>query len=256
MSVPEPPVWPSAVGWACGPGPAGRHHCAFCPAEQTFDQSSGTWASLSKIITLCNRAEFRPGQESVPIMKVQQRHQVPLSVLSWRLSRRAGAAASPTRQPEGLLPRLPGLAASETPRKRTRAPPALCRAALLGKVKVPFSDVPHFLISDVIRVSLLHKCLPLEFKIQMDRDGGTDVRTRVFFLATGAVGGPGICKTLTLPLSGSPLNEPLTLCTPDFSLFLHGFFLFPFLFAFLPESAHQFSFWTSHFSTSIFRILT
>uniref|UniRef100_A0A9L0JX19 Sodium/potassium-transporting ATPase subunit alpha n=1 Tax=Equus asinus TaxID=9793 RepID=A0A9L0JX19_EQUAS len=34
-----------------------------------FDQSSGTWASLSKIITLCNRAEFRPGQESVPIMK-------------------------------------------------------------------------------------------------------------------------------------------------------------------------------------------
>ncbi|KAF6375972.1 ATPase H+/K+ transporting non-gastric alpha2 subunit [Rhinolophus ferrumequinum] len=38
-------------------------------SKQTFDQSSGTWASLSKIITLCNRAEFRPGQESVPIMK-------------------------------------------------------------------------------------------------------------------------------------------------------------------------------------------
>ncbi|XP_036084333.1 potassium-transporting ATPase alpha chain 2 isoform X2 [Rousettus aegyptiacus] len=38
-------------------------------SEQNFDQSSGTWASLSKIITLCNRAEFRPGQESVPIMK-------------------------------------------------------------------------------------------------------------------------------------------------------------------------------------------
>ncbi|XP_039729031.1 potassium-transporting ATPase alpha chain 2 [Pteropus medius] len=38
-------------------------------SEQTFDQSSGTWASLSKIITLCSRAEFRPGQESVPIMK-------------------------------------------------------------------------------------------------------------------------------------------------------------------------------------------
>ncbi|XP_036600930.1 potassium-transporting ATPase alpha chain 2 [Trichosurus vulpecula] len=36
---------------------------------QVFDQSSATWASLSKIITLCNRAEFRPGQESVPIMK-------------------------------------------------------------------------------------------------------------------------------------------------------------------------------------------
>lgn len=39
--------------------------------KQAFDQSSGTWASLSKIITLCNRAEFRPGQESVPIMKVR-----------------------------------------------------------------------------------------------------------------------------------------------------------------------------------------
>ncbi|XP_006146786.1 potassium-transporting ATPase alpha chain 2 [Tupaia chinensis] len=38
-------------------------------SNQVFDQSSGTWASLSKIITLCNRAEFKPGQESVPIMK-------------------------------------------------------------------------------------------------------------------------------------------------------------------------------------------
>ncbi|KAL2770047.1 potassium-transporting ATPase alpha chain 2 isoform 1 [Daubentonia madagascariensis] len=38
-------------------------------SNQVFDQSSRTWASLSKIITLCNRAEFKPGQESVPIMK-------------------------------------------------------------------------------------------------------------------------------------------------------------------------------------------
>nr|XP_031321519.1 potassium-transporting ATPase alpha chain 2 [Camelus dromedarius] len=38
-------------------------------SNQAFDQSSATWASLSKIITLCNRAEFRPGQESVPVMK-------------------------------------------------------------------------------------------------------------------------------------------------------------------------------------------
>uniref|UniRef100_G1SSX6 Sodium/potassium-transporting ATPase subunit alpha n=1 Tax=Oryctolagus cuniculus TaxID=9986 RepID=G1SSX6_RABIT len=37
--------------------------------NQGFDQSSGTWTSLSKIIALCNRAEFKPGQESVPIMK-------------------------------------------------------------------------------------------------------------------------------------------------------------------------------------------
>ncbi|XP_011855374.1 PREDICTED: potassium-transporting ATPase alpha chain 2 [Mandrillus leucophaeus] len=38
-------------------------------SSQVFDQSSRTWASLSKIITLCNRAEFKPGQENVPIMK-------------------------------------------------------------------------------------------------------------------------------------------------------------------------------------------
>ncbi|XP_012415002.1 LOW QUALITY PROTEIN: potassium-transporting ATPase alpha chain 2-like [Trichechus manatus latirostris] len=38
-------------------------------SNQIFDQSSGTWTSLSKIITLCNRAEFKPGQENVPIMK-------------------------------------------------------------------------------------------------------------------------------------------------------------------------------------------
>uniref|UniRef100_A0A8D2MMI0 Sodium/potassium-transporting ATPase subunit alpha n=1 Tax=Zonotrichia albicollis TaxID=44394 RepID=A0A8D2MMI0_ZONAL len=36
---------------------------------QPFDQSSPTWTALSKIVTLCNRAEFRPGQENLPIMK-------------------------------------------------------------------------------------------------------------------------------------------------------------------------------------------
>ncbi|XP_026513695.1 potassium-transporting ATPase alpha chain 2 isoform X2 [Terrapene carolina triunguis] len=36
---------------------------------QSFDQSSQSWAILSKIVTLCNRAEFKPGQENVPIMK-------------------------------------------------------------------------------------------------------------------------------------------------------------------------------------------
>uniref|UniRef100_A0A8C3HRL6 Sodium/potassium-transporting ATPase subunit alpha n=1 Tax=Chrysemys picta bellii TaxID=8478 RepID=A0A8C3HRL6_CHRPI len=36
---------------------------------QSFDQSSQSWATLSKIVTLCNRAEFKPGQENVPIMK-------------------------------------------------------------------------------------------------------------------------------------------------------------------------------------------
>ncbi|XP_029428993.1 potassium-transporting ATPase alpha chain 2 [Rhinatrema bivittatum] len=38
-------------------------------ASHSFDQNSETWKALLKIVTLCNRAEFRPGQESVPIMK-------------------------------------------------------------------------------------------------------------------------------------------------------------------------------------------
>ncbi|XP_048418220.2 potassium-transporting ATPase alpha chain 2-like isoform X2 [Stegostoma tigrinum] len=38
-------------------------------SAQTFDQTSQTWAVLAKIIALCNRAEFKPGQEDVPIMK-------------------------------------------------------------------------------------------------------------------------------------------------------------------------------------------
>uniref|UniRef100_A0A8B9MRQ5 Sodium/potassium-transporting ATPase subunit alpha n=1 Tax=Accipiter nisus TaxID=211598 RepID=A0A8B9MRQ5_9AVES len=38
-------------------------------SKYPFDQSSPSWTALSKIVTLCNRAEFRPGQENLPIMK-------------------------------------------------------------------------------------------------------------------------------------------------------------------------------------------
>ncbi|KAK2510422.1 hypothetical protein Q9233_017756, partial [Columba guinea] len=37
---------------------------------QSFDQSSDTWAMLSRVVTLCNRAQFKPGQENVPVAKV------------------------------------------------------------------------------------------------------------------------------------------------------------------------------------------
>ncbi|KAM4728672.1 sodium/potassium-transporting ATPase subunit alpha-2 isoform 1-T1 [Anableps anableps] len=33
-----------------------------------FDKSSGTWASLSRVAGLCNRAVFKPGQENLPIL--------------------------------------------------------------------------------------------------------------------------------------------------------------------------------------------
>ncbi|XP_072122400.1 sodium/potassium-transporting ATPase subunit alpha-3 [Mobula birostris] len=35
----------------------------------SFDKSSITWASLSRIAALCNRATFKPGQENIPILK-------------------------------------------------------------------------------------------------------------------------------------------------------------------------------------------
>ncbi|XP_067909988.1 potassium-transporting ATPase alpha chain 2-like [Heterodontus francisci] len=38
-------------------------------SAQSFDQTSQTWTALAKIIALCNRAEFKPGQEDIPIMK-------------------------------------------------------------------------------------------------------------------------------------------------------------------------------------------
>uniref|UniRef100_A0A8B9NZ97 Sodium/potassium-transporting ATPase subunit alpha n=1 Tax=Apteryx owenii TaxID=8824 RepID=A0A8B9NZ97_APTOW len=36
---------------------------------QSFDQSSETWRALSRIVTLCNRAVFKPGQDNVPVAK-------------------------------------------------------------------------------------------------------------------------------------------------------------------------------------------
>uniref|UniRef100_A0A8V5GTS2 Sodium/potassium-transporting ATPase subunit alpha n=1 Tax=Melopsittacus undulatus TaxID=13146 RepID=A0A8V5GTS2_MELUD len=36
---------------------------------QSFDQSSETWTMLSRVIALCNRAQFKPGQDNVPIAK-------------------------------------------------------------------------------------------------------------------------------------------------------------------------------------------
>ncbi|XP_053308078.1 potassium-transporting ATPase alpha chain 2 [Spea bombifrons] len=47
-------------------------HSADTSEDQThhsFEQTSETWTALCKIVSLCNRAEFRAGQEDVPIMK-------------------------------------------------------------------------------------------------------------------------------------------------------------------------------------------
>ncbi|NP_001080818.1 hydrogen/potassium-exchanging ATPase 12A [Xenopus laevis] len=47
-------------------------HSADTSEEQThhsFEQTSGTWTALIKIVSLCNRAEFKAGQNDVPIMK-------------------------------------------------------------------------------------------------------------------------------------------------------------------------------------------
>ncbi|KAE8591938.1 hypothetical protein XENTR_v10018610 [Xenopus tropicalis] len=38
-------------------------------SHHSFDQTSETWAALLKIVSLCNRAEFKAGQDDVPVMK-------------------------------------------------------------------------------------------------------------------------------------------------------------------------------------------
>ncbi|KAL0610209.1 Potassium-transporting ATPase alpha chain 1 [Plecturocebus cupreus] len=38
-------------------------------AGQTFDQSSETWRALCRVLTLCNRAAFKSGQDAVPVPK-------------------------------------------------------------------------------------------------------------------------------------------------------------------------------------------
>ncbi|MEE6519660.1 hypothetical protein FKM82_017358 [Ascaphus truei] len=47
-------------------------HSADTSEDQThhsFEQTSGTWNALCKIVSLCNRAEFKAGQETIPVMK-------------------------------------------------------------------------------------------------------------------------------------------------------------------------------------------
>lgn len=41
------------------------------PPGQTFDQSSETWRALCRVLTLCNRAAFKSGQDAVPVPKVR-----------------------------------------------------------------------------------------------------------------------------------------------------------------------------------------
>ena len=35
----------------------------------TYDRNSPTWMSLARVAMLCNRAEFKVGQENVPVLK-------------------------------------------------------------------------------------------------------------------------------------------------------------------------------------------
>lgn len=42
-----------------------------CLPGQTFDQSSETWRALCRVLTLCNRAAFKSGQDAVPVPKVR-----------------------------------------------------------------------------------------------------------------------------------------------------------------------------------------
>lgn len=48
------------------------HSLALFLAGQSFDQSSETWRALCKVVSLCNRAFFKSGQDNVPVPKVRK----------------------------------------------------------------------------------------------------------------------------------------------------------------------------------------
>lgn len=41
----------------------------FLSAGASFDKSSVTWVSLARVAALCNRAQFKAGQDTLPILK-------------------------------------------------------------------------------------------------------------------------------------------------------------------------------------------
>lgn len=45
------------------------HQSWFLSAGASFDKSSVTWVSLARIAALCNRAQFKAGQDTLPILK-------------------------------------------------------------------------------------------------------------------------------------------------------------------------------------------
>lgn len=44
-------------------------HCCAADAGAAFDKSSVTWLSLARVAGLCNRAQFKAGQDALPILK-------------------------------------------------------------------------------------------------------------------------------------------------------------------------------------------
>ena len=38
-------------------------------SNATYDDDSDTWKALARVAMLCNRAEFKPNQDSVPVLK-------------------------------------------------------------------------------------------------------------------------------------------------------------------------------------------
>ena len=45
--------------------------CACVMSEADYDKNSPTWLALARIAMLCNRAEFRQGEESKPVLRRQ-----------------------------------------------------------------------------------------------------------------------------------------------------------------------------------------
>jgi len=43
--------------------------CMMLLIDATYDRDSPTWMALARVAMLCNRAEFKQGQDTVPVLK-------------------------------------------------------------------------------------------------------------------------------------------------------------------------------------------
>uniref|UniRef100_A0A8C3KE50 ATPase H+/K+ transporting subunit alpha n=1 Tax=Calidris pygmaea TaxID=425635 RepID=A0A8C3KE50_9CHAR len=85
---------------------------------QSFDQSSETWTMLSRVVTLCNRAQFKPGQDDVPVAK----RDVIGDASETALLKFAEVTVGPVTEARGRFPKVAELPFNSTNKFQVGAP--------------------------------------------------------------------------------------------------------------------------------------